>query len=524
LPRIPSLLTSRPLVGRWLGPLLFVALCLMPAPEGMEPEAQRMAAVAAWMAAWWLTGALPIAVTALLPLVLFPMAGILPSARTAVHYGNHLIFVFFGGFALALAMERWQLHRRVALHVIAWLGTSPRRVLLGFMLGAAVLSMWMSNTASTLVMLPIGMAVVGQMAVGVRLGEDGGEEFEQQVRRGFGAVLMVGLAYGASIGGLATLIGTPPNLVFAGAVEQLFPEAPRVEFIQWMKLGVPLTLVMLPLTWYYLAHWAAPLDLGRIRPAGGCRAGVRGEIARLGPWSREERWVAAVFALAALGWAFRAPVVLGGLSLPGWSAWFPEPGHLHDATVAMLAALLLLAVPVRRGGAGAPFALSWQRLEKGLPWGILLLFGGGFALAGGFQASGLSDWIGERLAGLSGVPPLLLVALICLMVTFLTEVTSNTATATMLMPVLAATAHGAGVHPFLLMLPATLAASCAFMLPVATPPNAIVFGSGWVDITYMARVGFWMNLIGVVVITLLVFLLAPSVFGIASWAPPVWAR
>jgi sodium-dependent dicarboxylate transporter 2/3/5 len=512
------------MLGRTLGPTLFVILCLLPSPEGMSPEAKRMAAVAAWMAAWWLTEAVPIAVTALLPLVLFPMAGILPSARTAANYGNHLVFVFFGGFALALAMERWGLHRRVALHVLCWLGGGPRRILLGFMVGAALLSMWMSNTAATLVMLPIGMAVVRQISRGVRFGEQQGEQVEQKVRRGFGAVLMLGLAYGASIGGLATLIGTPPNLVFAGAVEQLFPQAPKIGFFQWMKLGVPLVLVMLPLTWYYLAYWAAPIDLRRIRLATGNRAGVRAELAGLGPWSREELWVAAVFVLAVLGWAFRSEVMLGDWKIPGWEGWFPRPEHLHDATVAVAAALLLLAVPIRRReGDEPPFALSWQRMEKGVPWGILLLFGGGFALAGGFQASGLASWIGEGLTGLSGLSPWLLVALTCLLVTFLTELTSNTATATMLMPILAATAHGAGVHPFLLMLPATLAASFAFMLPVATPPNAIVFGSGWVDIGYMARVGLWMNLIGVVVITLLIFLLAGSVFGIESWTPPAWS-
>jgi sodium-dependent dicarboxylate transporter 2/3/5 len=514
-------------VGRWLGPVLFAILCLLPSPDGMPDEARRMAAVALWMAAWWITEAVPIAVTALLPLALFPLVGILPSSRTAAHYGNHLIFVFFGGFVLALALERWGLHRRIALRVIAMLGGTPRRILLGFMVGAALLSMWMSNTASTLVMLPIGMAVVRQACRGARLGDESGEEVEARVRRGFGRVLMVGLAYGASIGGLGTLIGTPPNLVFAGAVSQIFPEAPEVGFLQWMKLGVPLVVILLPLTWYYLSRWAVPFDLGTLWLGTGDRAGIRRELKGLGGWSRQERWVGAVFLLAALGWAFRAPLTVGQLRIPGWSGWLPASGFVHDATVAVVAALLLLAVPLgrrpRQEGGGVEFALTWERVEKGVPWGILILFGGGFALAGGFQETGLAPWIGERLVALSVLPPVLLVALLCLTVTFLTEVTSNTATATMLMPVLAGAAQGAGVHPYLLMLPAALAASCAFMLPVATPPNAIVFGSGWVDIGYLARVGFWLNLIGVVVITAVLFLVGDAVFGIGASTPPDWA-
>jgi len=514
-------------VGRWLGPLVCAAVLLLPSPSGMSGDAWRMAAVALWMAIWWMTEAVPIPVTSLLPLPLFPALGILPTLETAAHYGNQLVFLFFGGFVLALALERWGLHRRIALLVIAAVGGSPRRIILGFMLGCAVLSMWMSNSAATLVMFPIGVAVVHQVARGARLGEQSGEEVEQRITREFGAVLMLALAYSASIGGVGTLIGTPPNLVFAGAVREIFPAAPEIGFLRWMLVGLPLAAVFLLFAWWFLSFRVPKFDLGLIQSAGAERGRVRGELTALGPMTGAERWVATVFCLTALGWVFRAPVTLGEWHLPGWSALLPRPAFLHDATVAMGAAVLLLALPaVRRSasdGGGFRSAISWDRVQSRTPWGILLLFGGGLALAGGFQGTGLAQWIGDRLGGLASVPPIVLVALTCLTVTFLTELTSNTATATMLMPVLAATAVGAGFHPYLLMLPAALSGSCAFMLPVATPPNAIVFGSGWVDIPRMARVGLWMNLVGVILVTLTVYLVARPVFGIVAGVIPAWA-
>jgi solute carrier family 13 (sodium-dependent dicarboxylate transporter), member 2/3/5 len=522
-----KLVAHRETLGRWLGPAVFLFFLILPGPATMPQAAWNTAGIALWMAIWWITEAVPIAVTALLPLALFPSLGILSSADTASNYGNHLIFLFFGGFVLALALEEQGLHRRFALQVVHWIGGSPRRILLGFMLVAAVLSMWMSNTAATVLMLPIGMAVVRSAAQGARIGDQSGPEVESKVVRSYGPLLMVGLAYAASIGGMGTLIGTAPNLVFAGTVDSLFPGAPEIGFLQWMMLGVPLVLILLPISWWYLAWRASPVDLDTLWLGISDRERVRRERAALGSWSGSQRWVASIFLLAALAWVFRSPLELGRVRVPGWSEILPVPSYLHDSTVAMVAALLLLSIPVRRGsreGVAEPrFAVSWGQVQKGVPWGILILFGGGFALAAGFQGSGLAPWLGERLQGLSGVPPILLVALIALTVTFLTEVTSNTATTTMLMPVLAATAHGAGVHPFLLMLPATLSASCAFMLPVATPPNAIVFGSGWVRVSFLARVGLRMNLIGVVVITLVVYFLAGPVFGITSAGMPAWA-
>jgi sodium-dependent dicarboxylate transporter 2/3/5 len=506
-------------LGLALGPVACAVVLLRPVPGGLGVEAWRMAGVALWMAIWWVTEAVPIPVTALLPLPLFPALGILSSGRTAAHYGNHLIFLFFGGFVLALALERWDLHRRVALTIVAVVGGGPRRLLLGFMVGSAFLSMWMSNTAATLVMLPIGIAAVRTLGAGARYRGERGPAVEERVVREFGALLMLGLAYSASIGGTATLIGTPTNLAFAAAVRTLFPDAPEIGFVRWMGIGVPFAGGFLVLLWGYLAWPASGIDLGRLRSGDERHEQVRRQLREMGPLTPAQRWVALVFLLTAVGWLSRTAIRIGSLRWPGWSSWFPVPDQLHDATVAMAAALLLMAVPAVAGEGGRRPALRWERVQERTPWGILLLFGGGLALAAGFETTGLASWIGGQLGAFADVPSLLLVAATCLLVTFLTELTSNTATVTMLMPVLAATAAGAGLHPFLLMLPATLSGSCAFMLPVATPPNAVVFGSGWIGIPRMARTGLWLNLAGAVLVTLAVYLLGFPVLGLGGGVP-----
>jgi len=501
------------------GPLLFLAASFLPWAPGMEPAARRTAGVAAWMAVWWITEAVPIPVTALLPLALFPALGILSSPDTAAHYGNHLVFLFLGGFLLALALEEWNLHRRIALRVVTAIGGGPRRLVFGFMAATAALSLGISNTATVLLMLPIAVAVVHRLSEHAELD---GAPAPERAASSLGVVLMLSIAYAASIGGLGTLIGTPTNIVFAGVVRRLFPHAPEVGFVSWMVFAIPLVLVFLPAAWFVVQAVAPAVPLRRFRFPDALNH-LREERRRLGPPSGGERIVAWAFAATAALWITRAPVQLGSVRLPGWSTLFPRPEFIHDAPVVMATCLPLFMIVAADAAGNRRPILTWAAVERKAPWGILLLFGGGFALAAGFESSGLARWIGERLAGLGALPLPVLVFVLCLGVSFLTEVTSNTATATLLLPILAAAATGMGVHPFLLMIPATLSASCAFMLPVATPPNAIVFGSPWVTIPRMARTGLLLNLIGAVLITL--FALGPMrvVFDMNRNGEPDWA-
>ena len=508
---------------RWgliLGPLLMVGVILIPWPEGPSPEARRTAGVTVLMAAWWVTEAIPIAVTALLPLALFPWFGILPSAKVAPAYANHLVFLFLGGFLLALSLERWGLHRRIALRVVQAVGTGPRRLTFGFMLATALLSMWVSNTATVLMMLPIAMAVVRRLSAGATRDGRSSPEITAEAAESLGLVLMLSLAYAAGIGGMGTLIGTPPNIVFAGMLHQIYPGAPEVGFLQWMEIGLPLVLVLLPLSFVVVQRVAPVVPLGEFRfEAGG--AHIREELDALGPLGRAERLVATVFAATVLLWLTRSRLEIGSFVYPGWATLFPHPGYIHDATVAVTMCIVLFLVPsgtVGPDGRGERL-LAWADARKGVPWGILLLFGGGFALAAAFQQSGLALWMGGRLSGLGQLPLPALILAVCLGVMFMTEVTSNTATATLLLPILASTAGAIHVHPLLLMVPATLSASCAFMLPVATPPNAIVFGSGWVTIPRMARTGVLLNLMAAVLITLLALGPLRAVFDTRS---PAW--
>jgi solute carrier family 13 (sodium-dependent dicarboxylate transporter), member 2/3/5 len=460
----------------------FIALLAIPTPEALSPEGWRTAAVAYLMAAWWMTEAIPIPATALLPLALFPLLGILDMNATTGPYANPLIFLFLGGFLLALGMQQWGLHRRVALWILARVGASPSGIVLGFMLAAGFLSMWISNTATAAMMLPIGLAVV-QLVRPRGLAPAPGGRFN------FGIALFLGLAYGASIGGVATVIGTPPNAILVGAAEELLGVS--IGFLTWMKVGLPLAVVFLPLAWLLLVRVLYPPE-----PLEGDVAGllVR-ERTELGPPSRGEKIVGGVFALTALAWVFREEKVLAGWVLPGIETWFPQVG---DATIAMIGALLLFVLPVEpRSGT---FALSWSRARE-LPWGVLLLFGGGLSLARAMETSGLAAWLGTAVSGLAHFPLLLLVAMVALLFVFLTELTSNTATAAMAMPILAGVGLAIGVDPILLMATAALSASMAFMLPVATPPNAMVFASDELTIPRMARAGFLLNLLAIVLIS-----------------------
>ena len=479
------MIKHRNVVGLLLGPLLFVLLLLSPLPEGMTPQGLRVAAVAVLMAVWWVTEAIPIPATALLPIALFPVLGVLSGSDVTHAYGNHLIYLFLGGFLIAVTMQKWNLHHRIALYTIRLVGVTPQRIVLGFMLATAFLSMWISNTAATMMMVTIAMAVTGEM------------EHDHRHRSGefwFGSVLMLGIGYAASIGGVATLIGTPPNAIFAGVIEKTYGIS--ISFLDWMMFALPLSLFMLLIVWYYLARvlfTRADMHLP------GSKAMIREHIARLGPMSRQELAVAAVFSVVALLWILRGFFQPQALSM------------VKDSTIAIAGALLLFLIPVDLKK--REFLLDWKTAVT-IPWDIIVLFGGGFALAQGFSESGLTSWLAGQLTVLQGFNSILIIAAVVLLVVFLTEVTSNTATASLLLPVMGALATAIDMNPLGLMVAAVVAASFAFMLPVATPPNAIVFSSRYISIAQMAAAGFRLNLIGVLVITGFVYLVLPYAWGI----------
>ena len=488
-------------IGLWLAPALALAVLVLVDLDPGDPRPTRMAAVAVLMAIWWITEAIPIPATALLPVVLFPLLGILPGKATASVYFNHIIFLFIGGFLFAIAMERWDLHRRIALRIILLFGTRPRRLLLGFMVATWLLSMWVSNTATTMMLVPMAVALLSQLKRGRE-----GEAFSN-----YGVGLLIGIAYAASIGGLATLIGTPPNLSFARILTIVFPDAPDISFARWMLFALPLSTVFLLIAWWMLARMHAR----GLEESEASKAATKDEFRRnyddLGPMSYQERWVALLFGLLVAGWTLRS----------FWVRLLPEPGYVDDGTVAIALALVFFLIPSRVAGEGR--LLRWRDTSR-VRWGIVLLFGGGFALATGFKESGLSDWLGHALSGAAALPPVLTLLVVCASITFLTELTSNTATTEMILPVLGALAVGIGINPLMLMIPATLSASCAFMLPVATPPNAIVFGTGEVTMGQLVRSGVRLNLIGVVLIALWTYLAVPLVFGIEIGVLPIWAR
>jgi len=497
-----------------LGAAAFLTVLILPPPEGMNLPAQRLLAVTVLMAIWWVGEGTSLAVTALLPIPLFPLLGIMSSKDAAFNYANHLVFLFLGGFMIALAMEKWNLHKRIALHIIKLVGTSPQRIVLGFMASCGFLSMWISNTAATMMMLPVGMAVVHQFASQALYDGERNTETETKVFQSLGLTLMLGLAYSASIGGVGTLIGTPPNIILAGLYKELYPENDEISFFKWMLTALPLVLIFLPLTWFYLCRFISPFSLKNIEMKDGGGEVIDRELNSLGPMNPAEKTIAAVFAAAAFLWIFRKPIPIGVFEIPGWSSLFENDKWIHDATVAMSMGILLMVLPTNRregielNGRQEYFVLDWKTIESKTPWGILILFGGGFALASGFGKTGLNLWIGSQFEAIEGLPIGLATFILCMGVTFLTELTSNTATTTMLLPIVGAVAVSAHFHPLELMIPAALSASCAFMLPVATPPNAIVFGSGWVKIPQMTKAGLALNIVGAMLITALMLGLA----------------
>lgn len=463
--------------GLVLGPVA-AALCYALVP--LDHSGRATAAIGVWMAVWWMTEAIPLPATALMPAVAFPLSGALPAADALRPYASDIVFLFMGGFMIGLAMQRWKLHLRIALTIVRFVGTTPRLLVAGFMAATAVLSMWISNTATAIMLLPVGISVIELLRSHLDLDDPA----VARAADTFATCLMLAIAYAASIGGLGTLIGSPPNLVLANfAAAEL---GQPITMLAWMKVGIPLVLLLLPLAWLYLTRFAQPVTLEIPDRA---RREIKAELGGLAPMSRGERIVGVVFLATAFAWILR-PQLTG---LPGL-------GALSDTMIALTAALLLFLVPVdwkRR-----VFALDWDTAVK-LPWGILLLFGGGLSLAAAIGANGVDDWLASGFAGLSGVAPLVVMLAATTLVIFVTELSSNTATANTFIPVLAAAAIGLGIEPMPVLFAAALAASCAFMLPVATPPNAIVFASGRITIGQMVRAGFGLNLLAIVVIATL---------------------
>ncbi len=504
---------------RWklaLGPALAGVVWLL--GPGDDPGVARMAAVAVWMAVWWVTEAVPIPVTAVLPLVLLPVLGIDPMYKVAPNYARSTIFLFLGGFLLALGLQASGVHRRMALAIVGTVGGQPKRLVLGFMLASAMLSMWISNTATVMVLLPIGLAVLAAAK------DRGVGERDLKL---LGVTVMLGIAYAADIGGMSTLVGTPPNLSYKEQLVRLFEGAPAPSFAEWMLLGLPISVAFLVSGWFMLTHVTFKLPGASLL---GGRDAVRQLRSELGPLRRDEVITAVVFGTTALLWMTRKGFDIGGVSLRGWGSLpflqkeVTDDGvrdFVGDAVVAMAMAISLFVIPSKeRKGERL---LEWRH-TRNVPWGMLLLFGGGFALAAGFKSSGLSDWLGGQFAGLQGQSPILVMILVCVVLTFLTELTSNTATTEMVLPILASAGTAIGTDPRFLMIPATLSASCAFMMPVASPTQAIVFGSGWVPIRDMVRAGIWFNIIGIILVALIFTLLSGPVMGIDPGTLPDWAK
>lgn len=473
-----------------VGLALFAIVLILPAPADMSPEAWRLLAVAVLMIAWWITEAIPVAVTALLPVALFPLVGATSAGDAATPYGDPIIFLFMGGFFLAMAMERWNLHRRIALNIVSRTGSQQHRIVGGFMLATAFCGLWVSNTATAVMMLPVALSVAKLIS------QKGGSSK-------FPLALMLSVAYAASIGGIGTLIGTPPNALLAGALNRTYGY--DIGFAQWMIFGIPIMLVMLFGAWLLLTRVSIRLDRSKIE---GADELFQSQLQALGTWSKAERRVALVFVVTALAWMFRTLLqdVIPGLS---------------DASIAIVAAVALFIIPSSDKDGGA--LVDWN-MTKNLPWGILVLFGGGLSLSAAVVATGLDSWIGDQLGTYaSALPTFGIVVLVALAVLIMTEFMSNTATAATFIPIVSGLAMSLGENPLLLMVPATLAASMTFMLPVATPPNALVFSSGHITIPQMAKHGFLMNILSLVVITGMGYWLLVTFFGVVAGEMPSWA-
>ena len=468
--------------------LVFVVLCFLSPPEGLSREGWLTAAVALLMAAWWVGEVIPIFATALLPLVLFPVLQISPISETAAPYAHPMIFLFMGGFILAIAMQRWNLHRRIALNIIALIGSKPRHIIGGFIVSSAFMSMWVSNTAATIMMLPIALSVIELTKNKV---SPTAEEIKQF--KNFGLVLMLAIAFSSSVGGLGTVIGTPTNALLIAFVDEAY--GIEISFAEWMMIGLPVVLLGLPVIFYTLANIVYPVKLKSL--PGGSEY-LKSELEKLGQLSSSEKRVAVIFIFVAVMW----------LTRPLLSDFIPG---LTDAGIAIFGALILFITPSK--SRSALFLMNWKSAEK-LPWGVLILFGGGLSLAGAIQRTGLAEWIGGYFTIIGGWPVILIIFTISFVIIIFTEMASNSATAAAFLPIMGSVAVAVGMHPLLLAIPVAVVASCAFMLPVATPPNAIIYGSGLISIPEMVKAGFLLNIFFALLVTLLAYFLFPIILGI----------
>lgn len=493
-------------VGFVSGIVVFVYILFFTDLEPGKPEITRTFAVAMLMAIWWVTEALPLAATALVPLAAFPLLGIIDGKVVSEAYMNHIIFLYMGGFIMALTMERWNLHKRIALTILKWVGVSPGRILFGFMLASSALSMWISNTATTMMMIPIVSSVIFELEVNIGKGK---------VEK-YALGLLLAIAYSASIGGNATLIGTPTNLVCVRILALLYPSAPEISFAQWLIFALPITIFMFFVAFGLLFLIFKPKEKWDNLSSNTFKT----QLKALGKPSYEEKVVFVLFVLLAIMWMSRSPIKLDKFTIPGWSALFKNPKFINDGTSAILMSIILFLWPSKTKKGER--IMNWHTANK-LPWNIVLLFGGGFALAKGFEHSGLALWFGQQLAWGDNIPSIIFVLTIVALMSFLTELTSNVASTQMLLPAFASMAIATGDNPLLFMIPATIASSLAFMLPTATPPNAIIFSTNRVTVPKMMRTGFSLNLIGILIITLMTYLLIGKVFGVVQNVVPEWA-
>lgn len=467
------------------GPLLALFLVLVVDSAELSGSAVVVAAAALWMAIWWASEAVHVSVTAFLPLILFPLAGVSDIAATAGSYSHPIIYLFFGGFIISIAVQKCGLHQRVALGIFEFAGVNARAIVGAFMVAAAVISMWISNTSTTMMLLPIATSVVYVIRETM-------DDLSDKALSNFELAMYLGLAYGATMGGIATLVGTPPNAFMAGFMESTY--GIEVDFVRWMIIGVPLTLIMLPLVWWSLVRFIFPINFSASDQTVEYLAAQKKE---LGPWSTAEIRTMIIFIALVLGWLLRKPLTeLTGVA------------QLTDSSVALMAAVAAFVIPNGKDGQAL---IAWKDTKQ-LPWGVLILFGGGLALAGGMTTSGLTAWLGGSLSPLGTLHIALLVVASCAMVIFLTELTSNLATTATFLPVMAALAIETNTDPLIFVVPIALAASFAFMLPVATPPNAIVFSTGRVPIQTMMRAGFIFNIVGIALLALVATFLVPLVF------------
>ncbi|MFT6827102.1 MAG: sodium-dependent dicarboxylate transporter 2/3/5 [Roseivirga sp.] len=474
-------------IGFWTGIIILFVLCLIPPPKGMNPEALRALGVALLMAVWWVTECIPIYATAFAPIALFPLLGILDASTTSENYGHNYVLMLLGGFFLAKSIELSGLHKRIALLIIKKLGTSRRKIILSFMIATAVLSFWIANVAVALLMLPIALAIADKEA-----------EMEGRSPK-FGLALMLAIAYAASVGGTGSLIGTPPNMVFAGVVAKMFPDIPEIDFLQWMRIGLPIVIILLPVVWLYLIKYFK--IKGHFL---GSKKIVEDELRKLGKLSLMEKRVLGVFILTALGWVFRRDIELGQFVVPGWSSLLGIQAYVHDSTVAIISTLLLFSIPSGRKEGDLKTLIDWKSAAS-VPWGVVMIVGGGYAIAESFQVTGLAAFLGESLSFISSYPTLLILVIVVSLMIFITEINSNTATANIFLPVLAAMAVAGSIDPLLLMIPATFACSFSFMLPSGSGTNAVIFGSNRVTIPEMAKCGFGLNLLCIMLLTVLMY-------------------